>query len=323
MKNVAAILLVCFFSFNASAQWKRLGKLKERNPEKCIKVAKRYIKVFPENPASYYYISVVYFDYVDSARNLRGEYVRMGNALLYARKFEKYADNSTRQRVNWDSVVVVMEQKVYDLVDELAADEQFDLAEHLKTKLSRLDEIESIEIVEITKDPEGSMSRVPVPIETKVEEQFYGLPVGTEDVESYDRFAELDLLKMINKERRKLGMEELIFEEAMAKACRYHAYDLGSQEYFSHNTYDRNESGKLIEVGQTFVRIRKFYDDTFVNAENLAGGNEDAETTYDQWYNSKGHYETMFDPVSKKVGIGVVHVPGSPYEYYWVLCTAE
>jgi uncharacterized protein YkwD len=325
MKKLALFLLVSLFTFGASAQWNRLDKLKETNPERCIKVAKRYIKVFPENPASYYYISVVYFDYIDSARNLRGQYIRMGNALLYARKFEKYADSEVRERVNWDSVVVSMEDKVYELTEELSADGRFDLADHLNKKLSRLDDIASIEVVEIKKDPEnlGTMNHVPVPVANKVEGEFYGLPTGTEDIESFNRTSELDLLKIINNERRRLGLEELVFEESLARACRYHAYDLGTQEYFNHNSFDRNESGKLVEVGQTFVRIRKFYDDTFVNAENLAGGNESPKDTYEQWYNSSGHYETMFDPVSRRVGIGIVHVPDSPYGYYWVLCTAE
>lgn len=127
---------------------------------------------------------------------------------------------------------------------------------------------------------------------------------------------------MINQERKSQGMGELEFVEDMARACRYQAFDMGSQAYFDHDSYDRDSRGNLVEVGETFYRIRRFYNETFSNAENIAAGNEGADETYLQWYNSKGHYENMFNPEAKKVGIGVVHVPDSPFLYYWVLCTA-
>ena len=117
-------------------------------------------------------------------------------------------------------------------------------------------------------------------------------------------------------------MNPLEWEEDLAKACRYHAYDLGSQGYFDHNSFDRNKDN-LFEVGGTFERIRKFYNDTFVNSENIAAGNEGVEGTFQQWYTSKGHYENMFNSSSKKVGIGVCHIPGSTFGYYWVFCTAQ
>ena len=117
-------------------------------------------------------------------------------------------------------------------------------------------------------------------------------------------------------------MQPLIWEEDLARAARYHAYDLATQNYFDHNSYDRI-NGNLIEVGNTFTRIKKFYNETFVNSENIAAGNESAEGTYLQWYNSPGHYKNMFNKKSSKVGIGVFKSSESSYGYYWVFCTAE
>lgn len=50
---------------------------------------------------------------------------------------------------------------------------------------------------------------------------------------------------------------------------------------------------------------------------------QDVKGTCQQWYTSKGHYDNMFNSSSKKVGIGVCHIPRSPYGYYWVFCTAQ
>ena len=134
----------------------------------------------------------------------------------------------------------------------------------------------------------------------RVSGQFYGMPKGTEIVTSHNFASEQKMLRLINLERKKQGMVELVWEEDLAKACRYHAYDLGSQNYFDHNSHDRI-NGELVEVGGTFTRIRSFYNETFVNSENIAAGNETAADTYQQWYNSKGHYENMFNKSSRKV----------------------
>ncbi len=77
-----------------------------------------------------------------------------------------------------------------------------------------------------------------------------------------------------------------------------------------------------MRVGGSFERIEKFYDETLVNAENIAAGNSSAQATYQQWYTSKGHNENMFNSESRLVGIGLYYSPDAPFNYYWVLCTA-
>jgi uncharacterized protein YkwD len=155
----------------------------------------------------------------------------------------------------------------------------------------------------------------------EVNTAFFGMPKGTENVPVFDAKGEKELLVMINKERKRLKMDTLIWNADLSRAARYHAMDMGSQDYFDHNSYDR-KNGKLVEIGDTFDRIRSFYSATFVNSENIAAGNSTAKGTYDQWYNSPGHYTNMFNKSSKYVGIGMAKVDGG-YGYYWVFCTAE
>jgi uncharacterized protein YkwD len=142
-----------------------------------------------------------------------------------------------------------------------------------------------------------------------------GTPSGKEDVPSSNLLEEMRFVEILNAERKKRGLTELIMDEDLCRASRYHSYDMGVQNYFEHATYDRNlVSGKLEYVCKTFQRIDKFGNS---NAENIAAGNSSAESTYTQWYNSPGHYRNMFDKKWTRIGVGYVKVEGSPYSHYW------
>jgi uncharacterized protein YkwD len=127
---------------------------------------------------------------------------------------------------------------------------------------------------------------------------------------------------LINQERVKMDLEPLKWDFSLTKAARYHKNDMATQRYFDHNTYHRID-GKLVKIGGTFTRIRKFNNLRFVNSENIAAGGRLAKDIYYQCYISKGHYDNMFNKTSKYVGIGVANNPDSPYKYYWVFCTAR
>ena len=197
----------------------------------------------------------------------------------------------------------------------------------LLAKIQKLDqtveiELNDIALTETTSENEAvKLTPVATPVDANSGTEFFGMPTGNEIVASSSPQGEKDILKIINKARIEKGMSELEWDEDLANAARYHAYDLATQDYFDHASFDRS-GGKLVQVGGTFDRIKKFYSKSFVNSENIAAGNESAQATYMQWYNSKGHYENMFNESSKKVGLGVFYDPDSVFGYYWVFCTA-
>lgn len=314
------IVFVFIVSFHGSSQGlthKRLERLYKKNPDKCLVVAKRQIKYFGSKPSPYYFVTLIYLDKVQQAKSLRAEYNQMSQALNYAQKFEKYSDDKLKDEIEWKERVAILEKEVNELIEALEDNNDGDLAENLLEKLTKLEEYQQrILVVEVEEEV------VVVPETNWVAGQYYGLPIGNEMVPSFNVQNEKALLDQINIERKKLGMEPLVWEEALANAARYHAYDMGSQDYFNHDTYDRNTNNELVKVGRTFERIRKFYSASFVSSENIAAGNEQASDTYDQWYTSKGHYDNMFNPESTKVGIGVCFVENSSYGFYWVFCTA-
>ena len=142
----------------------------------------------------------------------------------------------------------------------------------------------------------------------------WGKPNGNEDVPSADLNEEIKFVEILNKERKRKGLLELEIDENLCRAARYHSYDMGIQKYFEHASYDRNNNGELEKVCETFVRIRAFGS---CNAENIAAGGNNAETTYNQWYNSPGHNRNMFDKRWTRIGVGYVKVESSPYTHYW------
>ncbi len=300
-------------SFASSSEfiYSHLSRLYKSDKSKCLEVSKRYIKLFPSNAAPYYFSSIIYKDRADNARTDRGEGLNIAKAINYAVKFEEKEDRFLQNLVGWENTKIRMIQHANHVLRKIQNEEY--LRSRLTLDLLALNaihpvELEIVELEEVdTKDYSAA---------------FYGMPSGTENVPSASLTGEQQLLVLINSERIKKGMKELQWDEDLARACRYHSYDLATQNYFNHSTYDRM-NGKLKRVGNTFDRIRIFYDKSFVNAENIAAGNESPEATYNQWYESKGHYENMFDRTSKYVGIGVYYLKDSPFGFYWTFCTAR
>lgn len=239
-----------------------------------------------------------------------------------------------RNELEWDEFKTDVSTQAMELVEKLNAIGEFKYGESLLTRLETFDktfvilkdDLADNSDIEIFDNDNAIATRaenavMPETTFIPVEGQFYGLPSGAENIASADLGAELKVISLINKERRKQGMQPLEWDEALTRACRYHAYDLATQNYFNHDTYDR-KNGKLVKVGGTFDRIKVFYNESLVNAENIAAGNATGEATYEQWFESKGHYDAMFDPDSKRVGIGVFFDENSPFGYYWAFCTA-
>jgi uncharacterized protein YkwD len=146
----------------------------------------------------------------------------------------------------------------------------------------------------------------------------FGKPSGKENISTSSKYQELSFLKLLNAARKQKGISELSLNQDLSRAARYHSYDMGKQNYFEHDSYDRDQvSTQLIKVCGTFERIFKFGPNFGGCGENIAAGNFSAEATYNQWFNSPGHYKNMFNPKYKNIGIGYVKIDGSDFVHYW------
>lgn len=304
--------------------YNRLNKIYLSNPELCLEKAKKYMDKKPNEAASYYFASTIYSDKMEQSQTLRGKYLHLRRAINHARKFDKIGQSELKQKVLWSEKLEALQAKTTQLIKALDKNHQEDLSQELIENINQLESIAELEkpikfdeiVIEFTPTIKKESEFV------KIETHFYGIPTGNEYVTSASYESEKQLLELINKARIGKNIPPLTWNEDLAKASRYHAYDLGTQAYFDHKSCDRI-NGELVEVSSTFERINKFYNATHVNAENIAAGNSLPNTTYLQWFNSKGHNDNMFNPDSRFIGIGVCYVPNSPHGYYWVMSTAE
>tara|TARA_R110002072_G_scaffold302402_1_gene485113 strand:- start:40232 stop:41218 length:987 start_codon:yes stop_codon:yes gene_type:complete len=328
MKKLLSTLIVLLLFFNASASdilFNRLDNLYKKDKKKCLVVAKRYMEYLPKESSSYYFASIVYKYKAENARNSRGEYLHLKKAISYAVQFENKKDEALQNEVNWLHIKAELSEDATVLISKLKEDNEFAFSERLDTELSKMNNeyfIEDITAEELASNELSKNKISEVFTASNSTKMFYGMPKGNEVIQSESESGEQELLGYINAERKKLGMVPLEWAEGLAKASRYHAYDLGTQNYFNHSTYDR-KNGKLVKIGGTFDRIKRFYSESFVNGENIAAGNGSPQKTYMQWFNSKGHYNIMFNPISTKIGIGVYYVEDSPFGYYWSMSTAK
>ncbi|PWL27085.1 MAG: hypothetical protein DCO96_12150 [Fluviicola sp. XM-24bin1] len=325
MKNLLTIVMVGFVTLSCKAielPYKQLKKSYETDYENTLDRAERWMKILPNNPAAYYYASLIHFEKAQEQTVVRKRYLGLVKSLKYARELEKTNHQEFLDKVAWDTLTPFVRVFTETVKEELDDAELYKLSAIVEKKARRFDWMEESVTVDLADHNEKTEEAAPV--STMRSGQYFGMPNGTEMIPSYNIRSEREMLEYINAERLKQDMPALEWDEDLARAARYHAFDMGSQRYFDHDSYDSKDNAQKHheKVGGTFARIKSFYTASFVNSENIAAGNQGAHDTYMQWFNSKGHYENMFNKSSRKVGIGVVYVSGSPYGYYWVMNTA-
>lgn len=329
---ITTFTLLAVTSVSHASEWSfnYLNKLYQKDQERCYERCQTVMNLFPNQESAYFFAMRIQVNEAKSLSKVKSKGARMIKAIDYARYFDENASIELKNLTQWDTVEAFLFKIASEIRLELdkenlnsnikSLDSKWEKYSETSLKPKRESKKEEVKPKEITKPSAADKTEegkfVPEII------SFNGMPKGTENVAVYDFQGEKELLIMINKERKRQKMDTLLWNSDLSRACRYHATDMGAQDYFDHNSYDISK-GKLVLAGDTFDRIRAFYSSTFVNSENIAAGNASATATYEQWYNSPGHYANMFNKSSKKVGIGMARVPGSSYEYYWVFCTAE
>jgi uncharacterized protein YkwD len=144
-------------------------------------------------------------------------------------------------------------------------------------------------------------------------------PTGQEKVEAIDSSIEKEILRLVNIERAKENLPPLKWHDELGYAARYHAKDMAVDNYFEHDSYDR-QNGDLVESCETFTRIRRFFVSGTTTNENLSAGSNTAEATVKRWMESPGHRGNILSSKSKFVGIGYYNNEDSEWTHYYVQC---
>ncbi len=148
------------------------------------------------------------------------------------------------------------------------------------------------------------------------EPPYRGCPTGTEFIAAPDGAEkEADVLRLVNAERERLGLNPVERDPRLELAARFHAADMATDDYFSHDSQDRSGDSLSTSCG-TFDRIRKFAPNGF--SENIAAGSSTAEGVMQQWMNSPGHKANILRENAKYLGVGYFAHGESRYGHYWV-----
>lgn len=146
---------------------------------------------------------------------------------------------------------------------------------------------------------------------------FHINPSGKEEITPQFAEQETKFISYLNTQRVKRKLKPLRINSQLMKAARYHAADMATEGYFNHDTHNIIK-GKTVKTMYTFDRVAKFYPG-FTNCENIAAGSTDYIGVYNQWFNSPGHKENMFNATSDIIGVGCYYDEKSPFGYYWVM----
>lgn len=137
---------------------------------------------------------------------------------------------------------------------------------------------------------------------------------GGQVVQAINADYEQRVVELVNEIRQNEGLPPLKRVPSLDQAARYHAADLGEDDYFNHDTYDR-VGEDLVEVCDTWSRIATFYSGAL--RENIAGGYATPEAVVEGWMNSSGHKANILSTNIREIGVGYYQGQGK-FRQYWV-----
>ncbi len=124
------------------------------------------------------------------------------------------------------------------------------------------------------------------------------------------------VVELVNDTRAQNNQPPLKRNDALDYAARYHARDMKEDNYFSHDSKDRNGS-TLTTVCSWSARIDKFYFNRSWLGENIAAGYSDPQTVMNGWLGSPDHRANILNGSFREIGVGYWD-GGGTYNRYWV-----
>lgn len=108
--------------------------------------------------------------------------------------------------------------------------------------------------------------------------------------------SEAEMFALVNDERKKQGVKELIWDSNILPVARSHAKDMWERKYFSHFSPEGEDVGDRLNIADI---------DYFIVGENLALAPTVA-TAHTGLMNSEGHRANILEKQFERVAIGVI-----------------
>jgi len=123
------------------------------------------------------------------------------------------------------------------------------------------------------------------------------------------------------------GRSGMVLDPVLCKVARAKATDMARRGYFAH--VDPSGHGANWLVRQAGYSLPAGYDESpsANNIESLSAGRDTASWTWNDWMTSPPHKQHLmgqagFYAAQTHVGVGFVNIPGSEWQWYWVVITA-
>jgi uncharacterized YkwD family protein/spore coat assembly protein SafA len=116
---------------------------------------------------------------------------------------------------------------------------------------------------------------------------------------------ESEVVKLVNVERSKQGLQPLKENWQLSRVARYKSADMAAKNYFSHTspTY-----------GSPFRMMESFGIKYSSAGENIAYGQKTPQQVMTAWMNSPGHRSNIMSPSYTQIGVGyATNKSGTPY----------
>lgn len=114
---------------------------------------------------------------------------------------------------------------------------------------------------------------------------------------------ELEVVRLVNIERRKVGCAPLRVDDRLMRSARTHSEEMAASNHFEHSSpngrspWDRMEAAGYRDGG----------------AENIARGYRSAQAAVRGWMRSDGHSRNILSCKLVSTGVGVSSGPGGPW----------
>ena len=111
-----------------------------------------------------------------------------------------------------------------------------------------------------------------------------------------DEKSEVGMFNLVNEERRKVGLDDLSWDDRLIRVARDHAKDMWERKYFSHFSPEGEDVAARLEKANINYQLA---------GENLALA-PTLLIAHNGLMNSEGHRENILEPKFGSVGIGVI-----------------
>ncbi|MBF2478199.1 CAP domain-containing protein [Listeria marthii] len=133
------------------------------------------------------------------------------------------------------------------------------------------------------------------PYELSYQGEIYEEKLSPEDWNAIDDASSKQVLEITNVLRDRYGVEEVAWDESVAKVAYGHSVDMKKNNYFDHTSPTQGDLSKRLSAGN--VKYTKA-------GENIAYNYVDSAAAVEGWLNSKGHRENLLDGSYTYMGAG-------------------